>query len=195
MTVVVVLYVLIQAVCIGTLPDLATSQRPLSDAAQQFLGAFGASVIAAGALVSVGGTMNAITLAAPRLLFGMSERAQLPGILASTHARFRTPHMAIITSAIVAYGLTLSGSFISSLTISTIIRLVCYAVVCGALPVLRRREDVPAAVTVPGGVAIAIAALVLTGWLLTNTPRAELELFAILAALGVVLYFLFRRRG
>jgi amino acid transporter len=43
--VVVAIYVLIQVVCIGTLPDLARSERPLSDASLSFLGGAGASVI------------------------------------------------------------------------------------------------------------------------------------------------------
>ena len=42
MAIVVVFYVLIQLVCIGTLPGLAESHRPLADSAVHFLGAGGA---------------------------------------------------------------------------------------------------------------------------------------------------------
>src|SRR5208283_2480017 len=51
--VVAVLYVLIQLVCIGNLPQLAASQRPLVDAASRFLGPAGALLITLGAAVSM----------------------------------------------------------------------------------------------------------------------------------------------
>ena len=71
--VVVLTYVLVQTVCIGTLPELASSERPIADASLRFLGAPGASLVAAGALVSMGGTLNALMFATPRLLFAMAE--------------------------------------------------------------------------------------------------------------------------
>ena len=55
--VVAVLYILIQAVCVGTLPELANSEVPLADAASRFLGASGAAFIAAGALISIIGCL------------------------------------------------------------------------------------------------------------------------------------------
>nr|MBA3694771.1 amino acid permease [Acidobacteriota bacterium] len=45
LAIVAVLYILIQIVCIGTLPELADSQRPLADAAGKFMGSFGAAFI------------------------------------------------------------------------------------------------------------------------------------------------------
>ena len=94
--VIAMLYVLIQAVCIGTLPQLADSSRPLSDASFRFLGTVGASVIAAGALVSIAGAMNALMFATPRLLFAMAENRQLPSWFLTTHSRFHTPSVAIL---------------------------------------------------------------------------------------------------
>ena len=41
-----VLFIIIQTVSIGTLPEIAKSERPLADAAGQFMGAFGATFIA-----------------------------------------------------------------------------------------------------------------------------------------------------
>ena len=96
--VVALLYVMVQVVCIGTLPGLANSERPLVDASSRFLGAAGASIVSVGALISVTGTLNSNMLAGPRLLFAMAEQGQLPQPLAATHRRFRTPHIAILTS-------------------------------------------------------------------------------------------------
>ena len=93
---VTVLYILIQVVCIGTLPELAASQRPLADASGRFLGSAGAGIISAGALVSIIPNLNVVLLAASRLPFAMSERLELPRILSRTHPRFHTPTLSIV---------------------------------------------------------------------------------------------------
>lgn len=46
--VVALLYILIQIVCVGTLPELAQSQKPLADAATRFMGTAGGAIISAG---------------------------------------------------------------------------------------------------------------------------------------------------
>src|SRR5438874_5020365 len=56
----VVLFLLIQVVCIGTLPELAGSERPMADASYTFLGALGPTMISVGALVGIFGTLNVI---------------------------------------------------------------------------------------------------------------------------------------
>jgi APA family basic amino acid/polyamine antiporter len=185
---VVVLYVLIQVVCIGTLPELAASERPLADAAFRFLGRTGALVVTVGALLSIIGTMHATIFAVPRLLYAMAEQGQLPRVFMATHKRFHTPHVAILVSAAVMLALTLLSTFISALTISTIIRLMVYMVTCAALPALRRMADVPRAMfVVRGGPAIAVLACVLSAWLLSNSTAYELRLVAVAAALGLVI--------
>jgi len=47
----VVLFLMIQVVCIGVLPNLATSERPLADASQVFLGRVGPTIISIGAFI------------------------------------------------------------------------------------------------------------------------------------------------
>lgn len=189
---VVVLYLAIQVVSIGTLPGLADSTRPLADAATGFMGTAGGTIITAGALVSITGTLNVIALVAPRIPFAMAERGQLPKVLATTHSRFHTPYVAILASAVVMLVLTLQGSFVSSLTISTVIRLVTYAATCAALPVLRRRGVDEGGFRAPGGVVTAVAAILLCGWLL-STALDQVVTTGLVAVVGVVLYFLFRR--
>lgn len=187
------LYVLIQVVCIGVLPDLAQSERPLADAGEWFLGAPGAVMITAGALISIAGTLNTGMLAAPRLLFAMAEQGQLPRMLRATHVRFHTPYIAIAISAVVMLAFSLQATFIEALTISTIIRLITYGATSIALIKLRRDASVARATfTVPGGTVVAVAATALSGWLLLNSTRGEALLLGIAAALGLVVYLLCR---
>jgi basic amino acid/polyamine antiporter, APA family len=194
--VVVVVYALIQVVCIGTLPELARSERPLSDASLSFLGAAGASVISAGALVSVAGTMNGIVLVASRLLFAMAEQRQLPEFLVKVHGRFHTPHVAILLSTTVMLGLTLFSTFVSALTISTIIRLITYVATCAALPALRSKPGIlPAAFTAPAGLFVSGAALAFSVWLLSTSSWDEARVVGIASALGLLLHVTCAPRG
>jgi amino acid transporter len=194
MVTVVIFYVLIQVVCIGTLPELAMSRRPLADAAARFLGTWGSAMITVGIVISLAGNLNVVILAASRVLFGMAERGELPGILAFIHPRYRTPAGSILLTIVIMLALTLTGTFISLLTLSTISRLVTYLVTCSALPVLRRRVTAPtAAFLMPAGVAVACAAVALTLWLLSNSTLREARDAFMVAAVGLSIYWLSRK--
>ena len=189
MAVVAVLYIGVQAVCIGTVPELARSERPLSEAALQIVGPAGAVLMAAAALVSIGGILNAIVFATSRILFAMADNGELPRVLSQTHARFRTPAAAIIVTAAAAGIVAAFSTFISALTISTIVRLVAYMATCLALPALRRRSDVAApAFRLPAGWLVSAGAVALGVWLLSNTAWAELRVGAVAVIIGFVIY-------
>jgi amino acid transporter len=192
--VVTVLFIFILAVCTGTLPGLAASERPLADAAAQFLGAFGAAFITIGALISISGNLNSGFLTASRMPFAMAEQKELPRVLSVTHAKFKTPYVSVFLTAAVALVFAVQSSFISALTISTITRLIVYAAVCASLPVFRARKDAePAGFKAPFGVAAAVLSLVLTVWLLTNVDYQKEGLtILVLAAVGLVIYFAYR---
>jgi amino acid transporter len=193
MAVVATVYILVQVVCVGTLPQLASSQKPLADAARNFMGSTGAAIISAGAIISISGNLNILLLSGSRLPFAFAERHQLPALVARVHRRFFTPHVAILITATVLLIVTLKSSFVAALTISAIARLVTYAVTCAALPVLRRRTGVPAAMfRVRGGPIIAMAALILAVWLLANSTLREAYQAGIAALVGLVIYFAYR---
>lgn len=199
MAIVVVFYVLIQVVSIGTLPELATSQRPLADAAARFLGPGGAVMITVGIVISLAGNLNVLMLSASRILFAMAERGELPAGLAAIHPRHRTPWLAVLATATIMLGLTLSGTFLWLLTLSTLSRLVTYMATAGALPVLRRRVEAPEAeFRLPAGVPVAAAAIGLGLWLLSNSTLREARDTAIAAGVGLSIYYgyrTWRRRG
>jgi len=188
-----VLYVAIQTVCIGTLPDLAASQKPLADASVRFMGSAGATVIALGALVSTVGTMAGSILLSPRLLYAMAEHGELPRVFAATHPRFRTPHVAILFTAAAGLGLVLSGTFTYLIGLSVIARLSTYLATVAALPMLRRQAGrFPARFTVRGGAGVVAATLAACVWLITQSGWRELRDFAIAVGIGLALYGLRR---
>lgn len=191
------LFILIQIVAIGTLPGLAASERPLADAAGNFLGGFGASFIIGGAIISVLGNLNGGYLTTSRIPFAMAEQRELPQVLAKTHERFKTPYVSIILTSVVIFVFTIQTSFAVALTLATITRLLVYAVTCASLPVFRRRENAPPAkYSAPFGVAAAVLSLILIVWLLTRVDYRKEGLVMLAAvAIGLVIYFAYRLFG
>ncbi|HKP69985.1 MAG TPA: APC family permease [Pyrinomonadaceae bacterium] len=194
LAVVAFVYILVQVVCVGTLPGLATSERPLADAANAFMGPIGAAVIVVGALISILGNLNVGLLGASRITYAMGEGGDMPRAVAATHERFRTPWVSIIMNGLIIFVLTVQASFLTAVAIATITRLLVYATTCASLLVFRRRTDMPPArFLAPFGAAAAILSLVLIAWLLTNVDFAKEGIpIIIAAAAGLVLYGLFR---
>ena len=188
-------YVSIQAVCIGTLPGLATSAKPLADASERFMGSRGGAIIAFGALVSTVGTLCSSLLAAPRLIYAMSEQRQLPGWLGAIHRRFRTPHVAILLTGAAGLALALSGTFTYLLTLNVITRLLAYLSTAGALLVFRwRGREEPARFSVPAGPLVATLTIAACLWLLAQSGGRDLRDVGIALAAGLIVHLAVRWR-
>ena len=193
-----ILFILIQIVAMGTLENLAASERPLADAAGKFMGSFGGMFIAVGALISILGNLNGGFLSASRLPFAMAEQRELPGVLARTHERFKTPYIAIIVTAVTMLILTIQSSFFTAVTIATVTRLLVYATTCLALPVFRyTKQDVPEArFKAPAGIIVSVLSILIIVWLLTDKKVINEGLpIVIAAALGLVVYLAYRVLG
>jgi amino acid transporter len=178
------LYLSVQYVVIHTLPYAAASLKPAADSAQRFLGPRGASLVAAGALVSTYGYLSANMLHAPRLTFAMGERRDFPPFFAAVHARFRTPYVSIIIFALLLVLFSVAGSFRWNATLSAVSRLFIYGSIAAALPVLRRKQPQADAFRLPGGILFAVLALGFTGVLVLKIHRAELVVIAFTVVLA-----------
>jgi APA family basic amino acid/polyamine antiporter len=186
--IVLLLYAGVQIVCIATVPALATSTAPFADAAVMLWGPLGEQVITLGAVVIMLGSLNSGFLATSRLPFAFAEQGDVPAVLARVHARFRTPHVAIVASAALVWLATVASSFLSAITLATSTRMVVYIAGCIALIALRRRANAPpAGFVAPLGPAIAVLASVLAFALLANASGRELIQLAIAAAAGVAI--------
>jgi amino acid transporter len=188
--VVTVVYVLIQYVAQGTLPDLATSATPLASASRRFLGPLGGVLLTAGAVLSTTGTNSALMLVTPRILFAMAEGRQLPQIFAEVHPRYRTPHISIVAAAVLGWASAMYSGFAALAAISAIARLLYYIATCIALLVLRRKmPEVARGFSVPGGAIIPVAAVALSIWLLMGSTRTQISISAGTLVAGAVVYW------
>lgn len=191
-----VIYLVVQAVTVGTLPEVATSATPIADAAARVLGPGAAALIAVGALIAIAGSNAGSMLAGPRITYAMGERRQLPAIMAHVHARFRTPDVSISVFAAVALALALSGSFEQMAKVSALARLLVYVGTCAAVMVLRRRPALSAAAfRLPGGDAIPLAALAAALAIIAGADTGSLVAGAIALVGGSLLYLAYGRHA
>lgn len=196
LAIVLALYVGVQIVCIITVPSLAQSTTPFADAATVLWGPVGQHVAATGAIIIMLGSLNSGFLATTRLPFAFAEQGDLPAVLARVHPRFRTPHVAILSSGVLVLAATLGSTFLTAISLATSTRMIVYIAGCGSLIVLRRRTDAPpAAFTAPAGKTFAILAILLSAGLLASASGRELTQLAIAAASGAAVYLLMRRSG
>jgi basic amino acid/polyamine antiporter, APA family len=189
---VALLYAGLQVVSQGVLgPTLATiTDAPLGAVAEHALGGPGRTLIILAAIVSALGYVSGDMLATPRLLFAFARDGLLPARLGAVHARFRTPHVAIIAYAATACAVALSGSF-RVLAVLSAVGILLVDLACCLAVLKLRRDDVRAVgdervrrapFRVAGGPIVPLLACAVVVWLLTSARAVEF-----LAAAGVVI--------
>jgi amino acid transporter len=189
--VVATVYALVQVTVVGLVPGVGSVRAPVAAAFGVLMGAAGTVFASLAAMVSTYGWTVGATLATPRILYSMAERGELPAALARVHPRFRTPDVSIYAFAAAGLAFGLFGGFAANATISAIVRLVTYALVCGSLLVFRRRAGMETpGFRVKGGAAVAVAGVGFCLWLLAKRTYSQAwTLLAIMAvgwALGAV---------
>jgi amino acid transporter len=157
-----------------------------------FVGAAGALLINAGAVVSMTGNNLGAVLTGSRMLFALAENGELPAFFKKIHPHYRTPSNAVIFTTLAALGLALSGSFVILALASAVARLVAYTGACAATLWLRRarfeRVVGRATFVTPGGSLVPVAAIAVSLMILAGATRQQLLGGAAGLALGAVLF-------
>lgn len=194
----ILLYLALQIVSQGILgPQLAEETRaPLAAVAGKIVPGFGRGLILVCTAISILGTVSSGIVTLPRAIFLAAENGMIPAKLASVHPRYRTPHYAILTAAVLFFTLAVSGTFRPLAIFSSVSRLLIYATVClGALRLRLTREPVPGAFRAPGGPLIPILAAASVMWLLHYSTWRQIVPLSMTAALALGYYLLRRRKG
>lgn len=190
-----VVYLLVQLVVVGVVPHAADAPAAIAAAFGALLGPPGVVLASAAAMVSVAGWATGNLLQAPRLLYSMAERDELPAALGRVHPRFRTPDRAIVTFALFSLAFGLAGGFAWNATLAAIVRLIYYGLTCAALVVFRRRAKTPPGFRVPAGLLIAPVGLAFCLWLLATRTFTQAWILAAVVAAGLPLFWRARRRS
>jgi amino acid transporter len=133
------------------------------------------------------------------MIFAFGRDGALPTWFAHVHPRYHTPDFAIITYAVLAFALSVSGTFEQLAVLSNVAVLLMYLLCCAACWFLVRR-DVRAdgqPFNFPGMKIIPALAILTIIWILAHATLWEFEVNGIVLAIGSILYLLrkkFRRR-
>lgn len=187
---VAVAYALIQLIAVSVGPDLGTSETPLVDLAKTLMGPTGALILSMGVIFSVGGGSLTSLLTAPRLTFALSRDGTLPAWFGAVNERTHVPVNSILFCGAFSIALAVSGQFIWLATLSTIIRLLSYALCIAALPVIERKLPAqPEQFRIPGGLIIPAIAMALTLWLLTHSTFQSVAITGAIIAVGSIMFW------
>src|SRR5437762_104231 len=191
-----IIYILIQLVAQGALgSDLANpayKDAPLAEAAAKFLGHIGRIILLAGATISAFGFVTSDILSSPRMIFAFGRDGALPSWFAHVHPRYRSPDVAIMTYAVLAFALSVTGTFEKLAVLSNVAVLLMYLLCCAACWFLVQRDvrtdgqpfNFPGMKIVP---ALAILAII---WILAHATLFEFAVNGIVLAIASILYFL-----
>ena len=189
-----IIYILIQVLAQGTLGnDLANyKDAPLAEAASKFLGNIGRTILVAGATISAFGFVTSDILSSPRMIFAFGRDGVIPSWFAHVHPRYRSPDVAIITYAVLAFALSVSGTFEQLAVLSNVAVLLMYLLCCAACWLLVQRDvrtdgqpfDFPGMKIVP---ALAIVAII---WILAHATAREFAVNGIALVIASILYLL-----
>lgn len=156
-----VLYTLVQASALASVPTLAGSERPLADVGLALFGPLGERLVAAGALVSMLGFTAGCALGGPQYLVALGQQGHLPEALARHHPRTGAPVWAVALTAAGAMVLSLLFDFERLVDFANVVIAAQYLTTSASV-VADRRAGRPAAFRAPGGLFVPLAAAAVT---------------------------------
>jgi basic amino acid/polyamine antiporter, APA family len=188
------IYTLIQFVVVQTLINPSQNDRPLAAAAHIFGGPIFVTLIAFGALLSVVGYLAAGMIASPRIVFAFAEQGDFPHWFAAVHPRYKTPHVSILLFAALVWVLAMLGTFSWNAKLSSISRLITYALTCAALPALRWKSPRLAKFRLPFGPLFAFVGIGFCGVVLSRVGRVEIVVLGVILTIALLNWIMVRHR-
>ena len=190
-------YLALNAAYLFVLPidAVAASTRVAADAADAILGGGGAALMSGLVIFSTFGALAGIVLSGPRVYFSMAEDHRWFAWLGAVHARFRTPHRAILLQAAWSSILVLTGTYRALFTRVVYTEWIFFALLAVGLMAARRRAHSRAGETpspgynpryrVPGYPVVPIVFAVVSSGVVLNQLAADLS--EALTGLAIVL--------
>jgi amino acid transporter len=145
MAIAAVLYVLVAITAVSVVPygELAKAPGPLTEVMNRAAPWFPSVVYTLITLFAVANTALVNYITASRLIYGMARQGLLPQGLGAVHARTRTPHIAILLLFAILAPLALLGTIAQLAAATVLLLLMVFAIVNGALFLLKRRAGEP----------------------------------------------------
>ncbi len=190
---VALLYFVVQLAFVAMFPTGLESgeEAPLLALGDRLIGPLGALILGLAAIFSLAGNLHSNMAATPRVTYAMAERGELPAWLANVHREFATPAASILFFGAIVAALAISGSFVWLAVISTLARMVVYAVTILALPRAPERPDrIAASHWLLAAIGVFVCVLVAS-----QADAAAWLTLGALSTAGLFLYLLTPRRS
>lgn len=181
------IYFLIQFAYVAVMPAGPAPDAPLAAFAEALIGPAGALILTLTALASIAGNVAGSMTATPRVTYALANQGSLPRWFGAIHERWATPAHSILFMGLAGVALGVTGSFVWLAIVSTLARLVVYAISISALP---KTEQAGA-----GTWAMIVAALAVCLWAAAQSQWSSWAMLGALLVMGLLLYALARRQA
>ena len=184
------LYFLVQLAFVSALPGGASDTKaPLIDLGSWLAGPTGAAVLTLAAVASLSGSLHGIMTSTPRVSYALADRGDLPGWFGRVQPKFETPANSILFFAVFAVALAISGSFVWLAVVSTLARMIVYAVTIMALPRAPGQRQLRWHHWLMSALGILMCA-----WVASQADRAAWATLGALAVAGALLFIAAARK-
>ena len=178
-----------------TIDEIRTSKLVAADVAERLIGRPGTIFVSVTVMISTFGTLSAVLLTSPRVLFAMADDGMLFRPIARVHPKYETPYVAILLVAALGVAFVLARSFEQLADTFVIAMIPFYALGIAAIYRLRRRPGYSPAFRTPGYPVVPALFIVSVAYLLINAlidPSSRVSTFVIFAVLllGIPVYYL-----
>ena len=187
------------ALPIGEIAAANASSPVATKAVQTFLGPLSAQLVAVAIMVSIIGALNGSILSSARVPFAMARDGLFFRRLGELNAGARVPAWSIVIQAVWASVLAMLGTFDQLTNYAVFASWIFYGLTTSAVFVLRRKmPDAPRPYRTVGYPVMPLVFILVAVWLVVNTLQTnpvESAIGLLLIALGLPLYFYYRRKG
>jgi APA family basic amino acid/polyamine antiporter len=188
MIIVTVAYLSLNAAYLHVLPldTVLNSQHVAADAAAVLAGSNGAKLVAILVLISAFGGLSGTILAGPRVYYAIANDGLAWKSMATAHARFQTPHIAILAQAIWVSVLVATGTYRALFTRVVYTEFLFFGLMTIGLVRVEKKIGIASLVFLAG------CALVVGNQLAADWKEAATGL--LLVAAGIPVYYFLKHR-
>lgn len=186
---IIVIYLLANLAYLAVLPvsEIRTSPLVAADVAERVMGTPGVTFVSIVVMISTFGTLSAVMITGPRIIFATAAEGMLFKPLAKVHPRYGTPYVSIATVTTIGVVFVLMGSFeqLADAFVTAIVPF--YAMAVASIYVLRKRADYSPSFRVPLYPVVPALFVLSTTYLLLNAIIDESSRWATLGVIGAIL--------
>jgi basic amino acid/polyamine antiporter, APA family len=195
--IVTIVYIVMNVFYIYALPvpEMAGVVDIARRASESLLGNQASVLFSVMIIFAILGSLNSVTLTAPRIYYAMANDGLFPKRLGMVHPRYRTPHYSIGIQAVIACLLVLAGNFYQLLSYTVFFMLLtCIATTVGLFVLRVRKPHIVRPYKVWGYPFTTLVFVIAYSWIavrvfLYNPQNALIGIFIVMIGIPFFIYW------